>query len=110
MGPFRWKVVEQYFTVVLFGFQFYPNLENVSSLDLALSRVKGLSLMTPWDILFFQFYLVCNFEKFVMKFGLGRVVRSARVKTGRNILNGKILVLTKCLIISFLAKIIFLVL
>ena len=34
----RWKAVEQYFTVELFVFQFYPViviLENVSILDLA---------------------------------------------------------------------------
>ena len=36
------KAVEQYFTVVLFVFQFYPMFENLSILDLALSGVKGL--------------------------------------------------------------------
>ena len=38
------KTVEQYFTVVLFVFQFYPVCDLVSVLDLALSRVKGLIL------------------------------------------------------------------
>ena len=39
----HWKTVEQYFTVVLFGFQFNHCviLENLSILDLALSGVKG---------------------------------------------------------------------
>ena len=39
-----WKAVKQYFTAVVFGFQFYPgcNLENSSILDLALSGVKGV--------------------------------------------------------------------
>ena len=41
-----WKAVEKYFTVVLFVIQFYPVcnkfLENLSILDLVLSRVKGL--------------------------------------------------------------------
>ena len=36
-----WKAVEQYFTMVLFGFQFQlVILENLSILDLALSGVK----------------------------------------------------------------------
>ena len=40
----HWKAVELYFTLVLFVVQFYPVLilENVSTLDLALSAVKGL--------------------------------------------------------------------
>ena len=41
----RWKAVEQYFTVVLFVFQFYPVcifFEKCSVLNLALSGVKGL--------------------------------------------------------------------
>ena len=40
----RWKAVQQYFTVVLFVFNFtkFVILENLSILDLALSRVKEL--------------------------------------------------------------------
>ena len=43
----HWKAVEQNFTVVLFFFLFYPVviLENLSLLDLALSRVKGLKVL-----------------------------------------------------------------
>ena len=38
----HWKAAEQYFTVMLFVFQFYPIFisENVSGLDLALLGVK----------------------------------------------------------------------
>ena len=42
-----WKAVDQYFTVVLFVFQFYPVcnlLEHLSLWDLALSRVNGLKM------------------------------------------------------------------
>ena len=40
----HWKAVEQYFSAVLFVFQFYPDciLGNLSILDSALSKVKGL--------------------------------------------------------------------
>ena len=37
----HWKAVEEYFTVLLFVFQFVI-LENLSVLDLALSGAKGL--------------------------------------------------------------------
>ena len=51
----HWKAVEQYVTVVVFVFQFYPvcKLENLSILDMALSGVKGftefffISLLVP---------------------------------------------------------------
>ena len=46
----HWKAVEQYFTAVMFIFQFYPVcnfFENLSSLDLALSGVKGFNLTVP---------------------------------------------------------------
>ena len=41
----RWKAVEQYFKVLLFGFQFYPlcNFEKFISVGLALSGVTGLT-------------------------------------------------------------------
>ena len=44
----HWKDVEQYFTVVLFIFQFsqFVILENLSILDLTLSGVKGLKYYT----------------------------------------------------------------
>ena len=43
----HWKAVEQYFTVVLFVFNFTQSVifENLSILDLALLRVKGLTLL-----------------------------------------------------------------
>ena len=39
----HWKAVEQYFTLVLCIFLFYPvfNFDTLSILDLALSRAKG---------------------------------------------------------------------
>ena len=49
----HWKAVEQQFTVVLFLFQFqFVILEKktLSILDLALSRVKGLSRLTDRTI------------------------------------------------------------
>ena len=39
----HWKAVEQYFTVVPFGYQFSP-VCNLSVLDLAPSGVKGLTI------------------------------------------------------------------
>ena len=42
----HWKAIEQYFTVVLFfNFTQFVILQNLSILDLALSRVKGLTIV-----------------------------------------------------------------
>ena len=55
----HWKVVEQYFTVVLLGFQIYPVRifwNNLAILDLALSGVKGLRDKIPDSL------LICNVQ------------------------------------------------
>ena len=51
----HWKAVEQYFTVVLFNFTQFVILENLSTLDLAMSVVKGLkgtlnSIISPLSL------------------------------------------------------------
>ena len=45
----HWKAVEQYFTVVLFGFQFYAGviLEKFINFVLRTIRMKGLKLTLP---------------------------------------------------------------
>ena len=45
----HWKAVEQYFTVVLFVFQFYSDCNFYNFLDQALSEVKGQRIKTSID-------------------------------------------------------------